>query len=87
MRIDFKRLLIVILISYVIQYALGMILTAIGVNIIAALAIIDLALAFFFAYVNYPFNRKEAFRDPAFHKNVLGYFGIFLLLTLIQIVL
>lgn len=84
MRINFGRLLLVLLTAYLIQRLLAMILVPLGVDLFIILVIIDFAMAFFFAYINYPpFARKNMLKDQTFHYNVLGYFVVFLLLDLL----
>lgn len=44
---------------------------------------IDLVLAFVFAIFNYRGNKKEAFKDPLFHRSVAIYFCILILFSVI----
>ncbi|HHU28397.1 TPA: hypothetical protein GXZ54_04485 [bacterium] len=84
MRINFSRLLLVLLAAILIQRVLYFLLLPYFKDaIIVLLAIVDFAMAFFFAYVNYPsYARKYMLKDQNFHYNVLGYFVVFLLLDL-----
>jgi heme A synthase len=66
------------------QYLLGTILAILGVDRLIASIIIQLAMAFVFAYLYYPAPfRKYALRDPKFHMNVAIFFVIFFLINLI----
>lgn len=89
MRIDFSRLLVIFIIIFGVQWLLQLILAPLAlyfsVHPIVIAAIIDFFMALLFAYINYPpMLRKYAFKDQNFHYNVLGYFTIFLLITVIQ---
>lgn len=66
------------------QYVLGSILSILGVNALIGSIIIQLSMAFVFAYLYYPAPfRKYALRDPKFHMNVAIFFVIFLIINLI----
>lgn len=78
------RYIIFIIGIIALQYLLGTILSIIGVSALIATIIIQLAMAFVFAYLYYPAPfRKYALRDPKFHMNVAIFFVLFLLINLI----
>ena len=68
-----------ILIILGIQIVIEIFLASLGVPTLC----IDLVLAFLFSYFNYRGNRKEAIKDPLFHRNVAITFAILILISLL----
>ena len=86
MKIDFTRLLLVLLGFYVAQMFLGIFLTSLGLSGLPLLITYNLLLAFVATLIYYPSSqRREAFKDPDFYKNVAIFFLIFLLLEFVRI--
>ena len=84
MKIDFTRLLIVILGFFVAQVLIQSFLLSIGVGGIAFVILYNLLLAFVATLVYYPSGyRKAAFKDPEFYRNVAIFFLVFLVISLI----
>lgn len=85
MRIDFTRLLIVLLGFFVAQIFLYSALTSIGFTGLPLLIIYNLALAFVATLIYYPSDyRKQALKSPDFYKNVVMFFAVFILIELIR---
>ena len=86
MRIDFTRLLIVLLGFLVAQVLIQSFLIAIGMSGLPLLITYNLLLAFVATLIYYPSGyRKDAFKNPEYYKNVAMFFLVFLLLSLIRI--
>ena len=84
-RFDFKRILILFLIIIVVQYAATWVLSVLGIGGLVALAIIDFVVAFTFMFFQVPSHlRKYALKTQNFHYNVLSYFIILFIITLLQ---
>ena len=82
---DFKRLFIAMLVIIIVQYIAGWILAMAGIYGIVASVIIDFVVAFALVYIYTPKNiRKYALKTTQFHYNVLIYFAILFVFTLIQ---
>ena len=87
-RLDFKRLLVLFLIVIVVQYAATWVLALLGIGGLLALAIIDFVVAFSFMFFQVPRNmRRYALKTQTFHYNVLTYFFVLFVITLIQWIL
>ena len=87
-RLDFKRLLVLFLIVIVAQYAATWVLALLGIGGLVALAIIDFVVAFSFMFFQVPRNmRRYALKTQTFHYNVLTYFFVLFVITLIQWIL
>jgi heme/copper-type cytochrome/quinol oxidase subunit 2 len=74
---------ITLIIVIAIQYFLQIFLLSLGFSYVAIELIIDLVLAFIFSLLNYRGRKKDAFKDPRFHRNVAIYFGIFVIVALL----
>ena len=72
-----------ILIILGIQIVIEIFLASLGVPTLYIEICIDLVLAFLFSYFNYRGNRKEAIKDPLFHRNVAITFAILILISLL----
>ena len=84
MRIDFTRLIIVILGFFVAQVLIQSFLLSIGVSGITFVVLYNLLLAFVATLIYYPSGyRKAAFKEPDFYKNVVMFFVIFVVISLI----
>lgn len=84
MRINWSRFVITLLIIIAVNYGVGYLLMYLGIYGIAANLIMSIILAFTFAMINYPAPyRKQAYKDPNFHKMFGIFFIIFFLLNLI----
>lgn len=82
---DFKRILVLFLIVIIVQYAATWVLAFLGIGGLVALAIIDFVVAFTFMFFQVPRHlRKYALKTQSFHYNVLSYFIILFIITLIQ---
>ena len=76
--------LIFIAMIYILQYALQMVLAAIGVSGIAIFIIVEFVISVLFAYLMYPAPyRKNAWRDPKFHMNIAIFFAVFVVIQLV----
>ena len=64
-----------------IQYALSYLFQYLGFNYYISDTLINIVLAFLF--VNYRGYKKEAFKDPTFHKNVAIYFVVLMIFSLL----
>jgi len=86
MKIDFTRLLLVLLGFFVAQYLIQYFLLVIGVSGIAFVILYNLLLAFVATLIYYPAGyRKAAFSDPEFYRNVAMFFLVFLVLSLVRL--
>jgi hypothetical protein len=66
------------------QYVIGSILNILGINPLIATIIMQLSIAFLFAYLYYPAAyRRNALRDPKFHMNVAIFFVVFLVINIL----
>ena len=66
------------------QYVVGTILNLLGVNPLIGTIIMQLLIAFVFAYLYYPAPfRRNALRDPKFHMNVAIFFVVFLVINIL----
>ena len=84
MKIDFTRLLIVILGFFVAQIVIQSFLITLGVNGVAFIVLYNLLLAFVATTIYYPSGyRKQAFKEPEFYKNVMIFFVVFVVISLI----
>ena len=71
MKIDFTRLLLVLLGFYVAQIFLSIFLTSLGLTGLPLIITFNLLLSFIATLIYYPsVQRKDAFKDPDFYKNV-----------------
>ena len=85
MRFDFKRLFIAMIVILIVQYAVSWLLALLGIYGLLAAAIVDFVIAFSLVYVYTPSSvRKYALKTTQFHYNVLTYFIILFIFTLIQ---
>lgn len=85
MRIDFTRLLMVLLGFFVAQVIIQYFLISIGVSGLPFIILYNLLLAFVATLIYYPSSeRKFAFRDPEFYKNVAMFFLVFLIISMIR---
>lgn len=85
MRIDFTRLLIVLLGFFVAQILIQSFLLSIGVTGLSFFVLYNLMLSFVATLIYYPSGyRKQAFKDPDFYKNTMIFFVVFVLLSLIR---
>ena len=76
-----------ILIILGIQIVIEIFLASLGVPTLYIEICIDLVLAFLFSYFNYRGSRKEAIKDPLFHRNVAITFAILILISLLFYIL
>ena len=87
-RFDFKRLIIAMAVIFVVQWAASWLLAYIGIYGLVSAVIIDFIVAFVLVYIYTPSNmRRYALRTTAFHYNVLMYFIILFVFTLMQWIL
>lgn len=85
---DFKRILILFLIVIIVQYAATWVLAMLGIGGLVGLVIVDAIIAFVIMYIQVPSHlRRYALKTQSFHYNVLSYFVILLIITLIQWIL
>lgn len=85
MRFDFKRLFIAMIVILVVQYAASWLLAILGIYGLVSAVIVDFIVAFVLVYVYTPSKiRKYAIKTTQFHYNVLTYFIILFVFTLIQ---
>lgn len=87
MKIDFTRLLIVMVILTLVQRILPGILVSVGLdNIYFVVIVIDFVSALIIVYANIPTRFwKEAHRWSMFHKMLVMYFLIFLVLSALNL--
>ncbi|MDD4123634.1 MAG: hypothetical protein VB122_08145 [Erysipelotrichales bacterium] len=78
------RFIAIILGIFIFQKMLIFILGEIGLSGLSLIIVLELIMAFLFAYIYYPAPyRKQCFKDPSYHKNVAIFFGIFMILQLL----
>ena len=86
MRIDFTRLLIVLIGFFVAQYLIQYFLISLGIGGVEFIVLYNFLLSFVATILYYPAGyRKNAFRDPEFYKNVAMFFLVFLLISMVRI--
>ena len=86
MKIDFTRLLLVLVGFFVAQFLIQSFLLSLGITGLPFLIMYNLLLAFVATLIYYPAGyRKEAFKDPDFYKNVVMFFVVFILLSFIGV--
>lgn len=84
MRINFGRLLMVLLGFVIAQILIQYFLAFLGISGVAFVIIYNLLLSFVAVLIYYPTGyRKEAFSNPEFYRNVAIFFLIFLLLEVL----
>ena len=74
---------IILIVVVAVQFLLQMFLGSLGLPMITIELIVNFVIAFLFSLINYRGYKKEAFKDPSFHKSVLSYFLVFTLISLI----
>ena len=85
---DFKKLFIALIVMLVVQYLVGILLAMIGIYGLLASAIMDFFIAFALVYIYTPSRiRKYALKTTQFHYNVLTYFIILFIFSLLQWIL
>ena len=86
MRIDFTRLLVVLIGFLVAQVLIQSFLISIGMSGLPLLITYNLLLSFVATLIYYPSGyRKDAFEDPEFYRNTAMFFLVFLIISLIRI--
>lgn len=84
MKIDFTRLIVVILGFFVAQILIQSFLLSIGLTGLPFVVLYNLLLAFVATLIYYPSGyRKQAFKEPEFYKNVVMFFVVFVIISLI----
>ena len=84
MKIDFTRLIVVILGFFVAQILIQSFLVSLGLTGLPFLILYNLLLAFVATLIYYPSEyRKQAFKEPDFYKNVAMFFVVFVIISLI----
>ena len=84
MKIDFTRLIIVILVFFVAQVVIQSFLLSLGISGLPFVILYNLLLAFVATLIYYPSGyRKQAFKEPEFYKNVVMFFVVFVIISLI----
>ena len=84
MRINFGRLLLVLIGFVVAQVLIQMFLTVLGLTGVTFVILYNLILSFVAVLIYYPSEyRKYAFKNPDFYRDVAIFFLIFLLLELL----
>ena len=84
MKIDFTRLIIVILGFFVAQILIQSFLVSLGISGLPFLITYNLLLSFVATLIYYPSGyRKQAFKEPEFYKNVVMFFVVFVIISLI----
>ena len=68
---------------FAIQYGLSYLFQMLGMNYYVSDTLINLVLSFIFSFVNYRGNKKEAFKDSRFHRNVAIYFVVLMIFSLL----
>ena len=68
---------------FAIQYGLSYLFQMLGMNYYVSDTLINLVLSFIFSFVNYRGNKKEAFKDPRFHRNIAVYFVVLMIFSLL----
>lgn len=83
-RVNWSRFILTLFIIIGVNYGVAYFLMRLGIYGLAANLIMSVILAFTLALINYPSPyRKQAFKDPNFHKMFGIFFIIFFLLNLI----
>ena len=84
-RFDFKRLIIAMAVIFVVDIIASYFLASIGIYGLVSAVIIDFLVAFTLVFIYTPKNmRRYALRTTTFHYNVLVYFLILFVFTLIR---
>lgn len=84
-RYDFKRIFIILFLVLLVQFATDWLLMKLGIGGLVAIAIVCFVTSFVFMLLQVPSHlRKYALKTQSFHYNVLGYFFILLLLSVIR---
>ena len=84
-RFDFKRLIIAMAIIFVVDIIASYFLASIGIYGLVSAVIIDFLVAFILVFIYTPKHmRRYALRTTTFHYNVLVYFLILFVFTLIR---
>lgn len=78
-------LILSLIIIFAVHFTVYAILINLGVPYLYVLLITDLVLAFLFSMFNYRGYKKEAIKDPKFHRNVAIWFGILVLLDFLSL--
>ena len=83
-KIDFTRLIVVIIGFFVAQIIIQSFLSMLGISGLAFVILYNLLLAFVATLIYYPAGyRKQAFKEPDFYKNVVMFFVVFVIISLI----
>ena len=83
-KIDFTRLIVVIIGFFVAQIIIQTFLSMLGISGLAFVILYNLLLAFVATLIYYPAGyRKQAFKEPDFYKNVVMFFVVFVVISLI----
>lgn len=87
MQVDFKRLLIVLVVLTVVQRLLPTVLVSLGLdNIYFIIIVLDFVSALIIVYANIPVRFwKEAHRWSMFHRMLVMYFLIFLVISALNL--
>ena len=84
-RFDFKRLIIAMAVIFIVDIIASYFLASIGIYGLVSAVIIDFLVAFTLVFIYTPKNmRRYALRTTTFHYNVLVYFLILFVFTLIR---
>ena len=85
MRFNFSKLIVAFTVMLVVQYLATYLLAFLGVYGLVSAAIVDFLVAFALVFVYTPRQfRKYAIKTTQFHYNVLTYFILLFVFTLIQ---
>ena len=88
MRFNFSKLIVAMFVMIVVQYIAIWLLALLGIYGLVSSAIVDFIVAFTLVFIYTPSNlRKYALKTPQFHYNVLTYFIILFVFTLLQWIL
>lgn len=88
MRFNFTKLITALFVMIIVQYLASWLLAILGIYGLVSSAIVDFFVAFTLVLVYTPSKyRKYALKTPQFHYNVLMYFVILFVFTLIQYIL
>lgn len=88
MRFNFTKLITALFVMIIVQYLASWLLAKLGIYGLVSSAIVDFFVAFTLVLVYTPSKyRKYALKTPQFHYNVLMYFVILFVFTLIQYIL
>lgn len=86
MKIDFTRMIIVLLVFLAAQVLIQYFLVFLGFSGISLVVLYNLLLAFVGVLIYYPSGyRKAAFKSPEFYRDVAIFFLVFLLISLVRI--